>query len=244
MILPNNLVPSLKALMWPMFKTIVKQAFRAALLLAVSLAPVASSSAADTSVVLRLTPKKPTSASETHASMVLSSGRLSGAYSITGRAKVVAQLRASPNAWEVAWILWNYQDDSHFYYFTLKGIGWELGKRDPRYSGGQRFLATGATPALSIGQWYRFDVAVIGSQMMLSIDGSPVAIFCDTEAPLYTSGRIGLYTEDADVRFTAITAPDVSRFGPSVPSLSEEKTFGDWVLAYKGYGLAAVMAEQ
>ena len=70
-----------------------------------------------------------------------------------------------------------------------------------------------------------------------------MAIFSDTEAPLYTAGRVGLYTEDADVRFADITAPNVTGFGPPVPNLSgDNKPFGDWFLAYKGIGTAAVLA--
>lgn len=222
----------------------IRHAFRGALMLAISFSGLAIASAADTGTVLRLTPRTPTSAGETHAALTLTSEKVSGTYRITGRAKVVQQLRTTPNAWEVAWILWNYQDDTHFYYFTLKRNGWELGKRDPRHPGGQRFLATGATPALSIGKWYSFDVVVIGAQMMVSIDGSPVAIFSDAEAPLYTSGRVGLYTEDADVRFADITAPNVTGFGSAVPNLSEDnKPFGDWFLAYRGNGMAAVLAQ-
>jgi hypothetical protein len=221
-----------------------RQTFRGALVLAISFGGLVTANAVDSNTVLRLAPKKPTSASETHAALAISSKRISGAYHITGRAKVVAQFRASPNAWEAAWILSNYQDDTHFYYLTLKTNGWELGKRDPNYPGGQRFLATGATPALKIGAWYSFDVAVIGAQMMLSIDGSPVSIFCDTEAPLYTAGRIDLYTEDADVRFSAISAPEMGGFGPPASSLSNENPFGDWQLAYTGEGQAAVITEQ
>ncbi len=209
----------------------MKNALRGAVLLAVSFWGLATAAATDLNTVLRLAPKKPVSLNETHAALAISSKRISGAYHLSGRAKVVAQFRANPNAWEAAWILWNYQDDTHFYYFTLKVNGWELGKRDPNYPGGQRFLATGPAPALKIGAWYSFDVAVIGAQMMVSIDGAPVAIFSDTEAPLYTAGRVGLYTEDADVRFAAVGAPEMGGFGAPASNLSNETPFGDWQLA-------------
>ena len=57
----------------------------------------------------------------------------------------VRQVRNGPaNPWEVAWLLWHYTDDQHFYSIVLKPNGWELGKEDPAYPGAQRFLATGA----------------------------------------------------------------------------------------------------
>ena len=80
--------------------------------------------------------------------------------------------------------------------------------------------------------------------MMVSVDGSPVAIFSDTEAPLYTAGRVGVYTEDAGVRFAAIGAPGIGGFGAPASKLSNETPFGDWQLAYTGEGQAAVIAEQ
>src|ERR1700730_10295100 len=93
MISPNSLSP-LKVVVWPMFKhPTVRQAFRGALVLAISFAGLAIASAADTNTgtVLRLAPRTPTSAGETHAALALTSEKISGAYHITGRAKVVAQ---------------------------------------------------------------------------------------------------------------------------------------------------------
>ena len=49
--------------------------------------------------------------------------------------------------------MWDYTDNNHFSYLALKTNGWELGKRDPAYPGGQRFLATGSDSPTQIGQW-------------------------------------------------------------------------------------------
>lgn len=144
------------------------------------------------------------SAAETHASMVIGPA-FSTPYTLTLDMNTFAQLRKNdpPNAWETAWVVWHYTDDEHFYYFTLKPNGWELGKRDPAYPGGQRFLATGPSPTLRVGAWNKVAVAVSGGSMQVSIDGQPVTSFTDGERP-YAAGAIGLYNEDANVRFTDV----------------------------------------
>jgi hypothetical protein len=106
------------------------------------------------------------------------------------------QLRTPvPNPWEVAWVLWHYTDDTHFYYLALKPNGWELGKEDPAYPGAQRYLATGSDRKFPIGSWYSTTIVQRGA----------VITFTDGQRP-YRSGHAGLYNEDADVRFDRITA--------------------------------------
>lgn len=96
-------------------------------------------------------------------------------------------------------------DSAHFYYLALKPSGWELGKRDPAYPGGQRFLATGATPSFPIGTWEHVEVtqATDGNghptfTVKATVNGIPVtlATFTDTERP-YLSGKVGNYNEDS-----------------------------------------------
>lgn len=110
-----------------------------------------------------------------------------------------------PNPWETAWVVWDYIDNEHFYYAVLKPNGWEIGKRDPAYPGGQRFLATGASPRYPTGEWYRMVVerTAVSGQTTLSADGVILAALVDHERP-YTGGRIGFYTEDAAVRFSDV----------------------------------------
>lgn len=112
------------------------------------------------------------------------------------------QLRTgtAPNAWEVAWVAWSYRDDAHFYYFIPKPNGWELGKRDPAYPGGQRFLATGHDVRFPIGRWYDVRVEGDGATVRVWVDGTLLTTFTDHERP-YASGRVALYSEDAAVRF-------------------------------------------
>lgn len=130
------------------------------------------------------------------------------------RVQTVAPTRVKePNAWEAAWLVWAYRDNAHFYYFIPKRRGWELGKRDPAYPGGQRFLASGRSPSYPSGRWARIDVIQdqAGTICVFS-DGRLVAAFTDEERP-YSAGRIGFYAEDAHAHFAEVrvAAPSISK---------------------------------
>ena len=105
-----------------------------------------------------------------------------------------------PNPWEVAWTLWNYTDDDHFYAVALKPNGWEISKQDPAYPGAQRFLATGTERTFPVGRDHRVEVAQDWPRMTVTVDGTELATITDRENP-YRGGAIGLYTEDAAVLF-------------------------------------------
>ena len=119
------------------------------------------------------------------------------------------QLRVNTpaNAWEVPWLVWDYVDNEHFYYAVAKPNGWELGKRDPAYPGGQRFLATGSEIAVAIGETANLsvvrEVQDNSSRIILEVNNSTVADFVDDERA-YTGGNAGAYTEDADVIFSEV----------------------------------------
>src|SRR5579885_117552 len=85
-------------------------------------------------------PKTSTAANETHSCLVTSIAAM-GDFNLFIKIKTLRQLRAGPpNPWETAWVVWHFTDNDHFYYFTLQTNGWELGKRDPAFEGGQKFL--------------------------------------------------------------------------------------------------------
>lgn len=182
--------------------------------------------ASDGSVVHRQAPRPSTSLGETHASLVTST-RSFGNFSASMRVKTVRQLRTpTPNAWETAWVLWGWTRDESFYYFIPKPNGWELGKVDDskadpngpectwpaynncRHDGAQVYLATGSSPRFPVGAWYTVDVTQVGNRMTVSVDGTEIVDYTDTDNP-YTSGALGLYNEDAEVFFDDIVVDPV-----------------------------------
>jgi Domain of Unknown Function (DUF1080) len=97
-------------------------------------------------------------------------------------------------------VLWHYTDDTHFYYVILQTNGFELGKEDPAYRGNQRFLLTKSSPRFKPGVWYSLHIHQVGAHIIIWVGKSRLADFTDQERP-YTSGKLGLYCEDASVRF-------------------------------------------
>lgn len=154
---------------------------------------------------LRLAPKAATAPENTHAALVVSTRSYTGV-ALKTRVTLNKQLRvnSAANPWETGWLLTRYTDNDHFYYLALKTNGWELGKRDPAYPGGQRFLATGDSPRAAVGSSQTATLRVKGKTLTVTIGGTRVASFTDNERP-YTSGKVGFYTEDADVTFDRIT---------------------------------------
>lgn len=155
----------------------------------------------DTSgTALTMQPMTATDNEETHAPLLLGP-EFGDRMMMTARFETVQQLRQNgdPNAWEVAWLLWHYQDDQHFYYFIAKPNGWEVGKRDPAYPGGQRFLATGTAQKFPVGRAVSVQITHRGNAFSVTVDGVLLTTFADVERP-YVSGRVALYSEDAEVR--------------------------------------------
>jgi hypothetical protein len=150
-------------------------------------------------------PRQSTSPSQTSSCLVVGPAT-SGSLTLQGQLFTAQQLRigSPPNPWEVAWVLWNYTDNQHFYYFTPKTNGWELGKEDPAYPGNQRYLATGSAPQFPIGQWYNFKVVQSANKITVYINGLQIVTYTDTRTP-YTAGKIGLYNEDSHVYFDNIS---------------------------------------
>ncbi len=160
--------------------------------------------------VITLSPEVATSPDRTHAGLVVSM-RQYGSVDYAVSMHTVRQLRQTrPNPWEAGWVVWHYSSNDRFYYFTLKPNGWELGKADPRFPGSQRFLATGEQPS-GIDDRRRVRVRQVGNDIDVWVDDLPVVRFSDLEDP-YLSGSVGIYAEDAEVRFDdfAVRAAAVS----------------------------------
>jgi Domain of Unknown Function (DUF1080) len=149
-----------------------------------------------------LVPRVANSGDRTHSALAIDL-HPSADFDLRVEMRTLEQLRVGtePNPWEVAWLVWRFDDSEHFYYLALKPNGWELGKRDPGYPGGQRFLATANSPSFRVGEsWNDVRVHAVGSRFTVWVDGEKLSDFEDHERP-YKSGHIGMYTEDALVQF-------------------------------------------
>src|SRR5690349_13663877 len=80
-----------------------------------------------------------------------------------------------------------------------------IGQGRPSIPWFTKFLATGSSPTFSIGSWHNITIMQT-TQNTITVygDGILITTFTDTERP-YTSGRIGLYDEDAHVQFQNIS---------------------------------------
>lgn len=168
---------------------------------------------------ISLKPKASTTALETHSALLRSEFVLGQDWDISVKMTTDRQLRTrkvrnkqapAPNPWEVAWLVADMvEDGSAGLYFILKTNGVELGAY--RETGEQMFLFTASAPQNRIGTGYLCRLVKSGSRITAFVNGQQVAA-----APLDVLGdwplgdRIGLYTEDAAVRFgpvSVVTAP-------------------------------------
>lgn len=150
--------------------------------------------------VWRLSPRPARAPAETHAALALTTTPYADVQ-LKVRARTLHQLRRpTPNPWEVAWVVWHYTDDNHFYYLVPKPNGWELGKVTPGYRGNQRYLATGEQ-SYALHRWHTIEIRQVADTIIASVNGHRLITFRDRENP-YLGGRAGLYNEDATTDFT------------------------------------------
>jgi len=194
--------------------------------------------------IMWVAPAPSVSVSETHAALITSSTTFTNDVNFQGTTRTVKQLRqnTAPNAWEVPWLVWNYKDNTHFYYIVLKPTGWELGKEDPAYPGAQRFLASGTNVKFPVGAWNTFNIVhnQATGTMTVTIDGTLLTTFTDTERP-YTSGKVGFYAEDAEVELDGVAGNLNDNFD-SYPtqSFSDGYSVGAWSVNFLGYGSGGI----
>ena len=157
--------------------------------------------------VYQIYPKISKLKKETHASLVVSRQNFSN-FKLIADVRTDAQLRKNnpPNSWEVGWIFFRYTDTFHYYWFTLKPNGIELGKKDCDKCidpvEGQIILFTGPVPKLKIGEWSKWTVEAVNNHIMISVDGKRVVDFTDDNMSKELSkGQIAMYSEDAKVSF-------------------------------------------
>jgi hypothetical protein len=142
-----------------------------------------------------------TAKSQTESALALTTHKFKDfKLSVDVRTDKQTRQNSMPNSWEVGWIIWKWNDNTHFYYFLVKTTGAEVGK----YDGGvnpidQKILKTSSSPKTSIGQWMHWDIVVKGNHITVIVDGTRVFDF--ENASSFDTGTIGLYTEDAAVSF-------------------------------------------
>ncbi|WP_134495465.1 M10 family metallopeptidase C-terminal domain-containing protein [Microvirga pakistanensis] len=194
------------------------------------------------SKALLLEPMGSRSPSETHAALVVSQNSYADV-AFGADFTTILQLRTGspPNPWECAWAIFNYTDNTHFYYVAFKPNGWELGKADPAYPGSQRFLATGEDMTFAVGSKHSFQITQTGATITVKADGKILTTFTDRERP-YLSGKVGFYTEDAKVAFDTVTG-SISESFESYPiqTFSDGARLGSaWETPFVGYGRAEI----
>ncbi len=152
-------------------------------------------------------PKTSTSPNETHAALTLTTETYEDV-EMQLKVKTDEQLRQNsiPNPWEVAWIMWRFQDDWHHYYFIFKPNGVELGKKqNENQAEEQIFLFTANEPQLKINEWNTWRIKMSGNHIEIWLKGADgswqgVVDYHD-DLQIVGPGNIGLYTEDAHVQF-------------------------------------------
>ncbi|NYD22907.1 calcium-binding protein [Kineococcus aurantiacus] len=152
---------------------------------------------------ITLSPAPASDPEQTHAGLVVSV-RQYGDLDLRATVHTVRQLRTGsrPNPWEVGWLVWHYDAERRFYYFALKPNGWELGQVDPSATGGQRFLATGDAPVAG-DRPHDVRVRQLGATIDVWVDHAAVVSFTVPADP-GVPGAVGLYSEDAEVRFSGL----------------------------------------
>jgi hypothetical protein len=148
----------------------------------------------------------------THSGLAITTKQYQN-FDLTVDAMTVQQLRKdNPNTWETAWILWHYTDRFHWYAMQLKTNGVQLEKKDNELQNdtAEEFLVTKSDPKLKLGYWHKIrilheDSSSFTPHIQIWIDNEKVIDYIDDKIPnsprLSDGGSIGLYSEDASVRF-------------------------------------------
>jgi hypothetical protein len=154
-----------------------------------------------------LSSQAPKAPAETHSALVTSAATW-GDQTLSFTATTLDQLRVNsdPNVWETDWVMFHFRDLENYYWFMLKTNGWELGKKQG--SDTQIFLATGDSPRIALRRKHQVQIDVRGPRIVVTVNGSRVVDFTDPN-PI-RSGSIGLYEEDARVRFEDVSSTATS----------------------------------
>jgi hypothetical protein len=158
---------------------------------------------------LTLIPKVSTQPSETHSAFVVSIPSLKPPYRVQFNLTTVAQLRqnSAPNPWEVGWFVFAYKPDGKFKYLLLKPNGYGLELGESLLNDAQNFLYTSPLNKdfFLIGQTYAVDMNVQSKSIAITINGIKyLTYYLSANDKLTLDGKIGFYTEDANVQINNI----------------------------------------
>jgi hypothetical protein len=154
-----------------------------------------------------LIPKAVTSASQTLAALVKSTGSYCN-FIADFDINTVKQLRqgSQPNSWEAGWFIFRYTDMFHYYWFLIRSDGIELGKKDCNTCtnpvDGQKYLVTKNFPTLQPNTWHHWKIQAIGNHIKIWVDNKWIVDYIDRGmTPQLAGGNVAMYTEDAYVKF-------------------------------------------
>jgi len=148
---------------------------------------------------------------ETHACLVISTKQFTD-FQLEFTMTTVKQLRQNfpVKNWEVAWVMFRYFDPIHHYYFVLKNQGCEFGKKDnvegdPALEK-QIFMTTLVNKSVVVGTPNKIVVTAKDFHITITVDGVKVVDYTDKpqNPPKMAKGSVGLYCEDALVKFDDI----------------------------------------
>ena len=156
-------------------------------------------------------PQPPKFSNMTHSSLAITTKKYQD-FDLTLDMMTVKQLRKEkPNPWETAWIVWHFTDNYHWYAFQLKTNGIQLEKKDNdvKDDAAEIFLQTKNSSAFKLGAWNKIRILHENSytntpHIQIWVDKEKVFDYIDNKIPNSAKidfGAIGLYSEDASVRF-------------------------------------------
>jgi hypothetical protein len=119
---------------------------------------------------------------------VLETGRFATLVTVpsVGDLDLVARLKTvvspvAPQTYDVAWVMWHFQDPTRFYQLVLKTDGWHIEKR---YPSGSTFPASGEAAVFPEQTWHDVRIRQVGSVVTVVANGVELTSFTDSSAPL------------------------------------------------------------
>jgi hypothetical protein len=160
--------------------------------------------------------------STTYASLVTSIGSFYNWSKLNVTYQTLDRHRGNPFNWEVAWVLWNFEDVNRFYSAILKPTGWEIAKEWKDVDGFQRqhFLAFSSSKTFPVDHKYELQI----TQKIIDRDtlsftlsakdlttggrmtkvGSVVDDGTGESGAVYYGGKVGLYVEDCRAAYYTV----------------------------------------